>query len=365
MSEWGGHHDHTWPTIAPSANWKPSAPNDWLAHPKDSTGWAPGSGGVHQSEQYFSDNPQRFPDEPSSISGSHTLESPSSSSSIHHQVTTSTPPSLCVCQWAGCQQSFSSMVELVTHVNLAHVPLTLPAHPLTPSTPANAFADSQAIPCLWGDCHTSPPWAQTQEDVQNQWTPDAEFEALARHFMQEHLGLPPTVSHVHTTDCEHPDARSNFPYILPPPLTGLAYDTITNHLTDMTPSSSIASPIISPPPALPMISESSSSEPSTPSPSGSTWVPCQWENCAQSFPNVDALTAHLTEEHVGSGHSSYECRWHDCDRHGDKAFSSKQKVLRHLQAHTGHRPFKCKQCGQFFSEAATLQQHVRRHTNES
>jgi hypothetical protein len=35
------------------------------------------------------------------------------------------------------------------------------------------------------------------------------------------------------------------------------------------------------------------------------------------------------------------------------------------QSHTGHRPFQCKMCQQNFSEAATLQQHMRRHTQES
>ena len=44
---------------------------------------------------------------------------------------------------------------------------------------------------------------------------------------------------------------------------------------------------------------------------------------------------------------------------------SKQKIMRHIQAHTGHKPFICPTCNQTFSEAATLSQHQRRHTNES
>jgi len=35
------------------------------------------------------------------------------------------------------------------------------------------------------------------------------------------------------------------------------------------------------------------------------------------------------------------------------------------QSHTGYRPFQCPECLQNFSEAATLQQHKRRHTQES
>jgi hypothetical protein len=36
-----------------------------------------------------------------------------------------------------------------------------------------------------------------------------------------------------------------------------------------------------------------------------------------------------------------------------------------MKSHTGHRPFQCSICEQKFSEAATLQQHIRRHTQES
>jgi uncharacterized Zn-finger protein len=39
--------------------------------------------------------------------------------------------------------------------------------------------------------------------------------------------------------------------------------------------------------------------------------------------------------------------------------------MRHLQSHTGHKPFVCPLCSQTFSEAATLQQHVRRHSTDS
>ncbi|KAF8315324.1 hypothetical protein DL93DRAFT_2048269, partial [Clavulina sp. PMI_390] len=91
---------------------------------------------------------------------------------------------------------------------------------------------------------------------------------------------------------------------------------------------------------------------------------CLWGECSHSAPDAEALTAHIASTHIGSGQSTYDCHWNGCDRQGEKAFTSKQKVMRHLQAHTGYRPFKCEICGQFFSEAATLQQHVRRHTNQ-
>ncbi|KAG8699492.1 zinc-finger protein [Ceratobasidium sp. 395] len=92
---------------------------------------------------------------------------------------------------------------------------------------------------------------------------------------------------------------------------------------------------------------------------------CGWVDCGQTFDTSADLTEHLSTVHVGRGKASYDCHWVGCARHGPKhGFSSKQKILRHLQSHTGHRPFKCDVCGLDFSEAATLQQHMRRHTQE-
>ena len=58
---------------------------------------------------------------------------------------------------------------------------------------------------------------------------------------------------------------------------------------------------------------------------------CRWRGCEHSFTNVDDLMDHLTAVHVGSGKNHYECFWNGCERNGQKGFSSKQKVCRHLQ----------------------------------
>jgi len=249
-------------------------------------------------------------------------------------------------------------VELVTHVNLAHVPLTVP--PVPPPVPlahspiTNPLTDVPALDCHWGDCQNALAWATSGDQLQ--WTPDSDFEALTRHFMQEHLGLPPEVSHVHTTDCEHESKE-----LSPSPALStqsVYHPILTPSTSDSASSPTTGSPTISSYPISPTTTDA-------PSPSGSKDLPCLWNGCKENFASSESLMVHLADLHVGSGHSSYECHWANCDRQGSKSFSSKQKVLRHLQAHTGYRPFKCQQCGQFFSEAATLQQHVRRHTNES
>lgn len=86
---------------------------------------------------------------------------------------------------------------------------------------------------------------------------------------------------------------------------------------------------------------------------------CRWHGCGSIFADAGALTDHVTEEHVGRGKSSYECMWdgcvrcdHDCEscdegesevkkdgvdegKQMGRKFATRQKVLRHIQSHTG------------------------------
>ncbi|MCO5565807.1 hypothetical protein L7F22_019482 [Adiantum nelumboides] len=91
--------------------------------------------------------------------------------------------------------------------------------------------------------------------------------------------------------------------------------------------------------------------------------PCRWDDCEETFANHSELTKHIVNVHVGSGKGSYSCKWKGCTR-ADKCFGQKQKILRHLQTHTGDRPFECTICHKRFSEKNTLAQHKRTHTNE-
>lgn len=109
----------------------------------------------------------------------------------------------------------------------------------------------------------------------------------------------------------------------------------------------------------------------------STNLVCLWHGCKhqEPFSTPSDLTDHLAEQHIGRGKDAYVCLWGDCANVSDevgtdraepegRAFRSRQKVLRHLQSHTGHKPFICEVCDQAFSEAAPLAAHMRRHNEE-
>ncbi|KAJ1668219.1 zinc-finger protein [Coemansia sp. RSA 1813] len=90
---------------------------------------------------------------------------------------------------------------------------------------------------------------------------------------------------------------------------------------------------------------------------------CGWTGCGCEYETIDLLTEHLSAEHIGSGHSTYVCRWEGCER-AEKPFAQRQRALRHIQTHTGAKPFSCQVCTKRFSEAHIMQQHLRVHTGE-
>ncbi|KNC98407.1 uncharacterized protein SPPG_06111 [Spizellomyces punctatus DAOM BR117] len=90
---------------------------------------------------------------------------------------------------------------------------------------------------------------------------------------------------------------------------------------------------------------------------------CLWLGCAHRFETFDELTDHVSEDHIGSGQHEYVCMWENCDRNG-KPFNQRQKVMRHIQTHTGDKPYQCTVCNQRFSESGIMTQHMRTHTGE-
>ncbi|KAL7413273.1 hypothetical protein BDY24DRAFT_63520 [Mrakia frigida] len=89
---------------------------------------------------------------------------------------------------------------------------------------------------------------------------------------------------------------------------------------------------------------------------------CGWSECGTDFEESMDLTVHINKDHVGSGKNWYTCGWEGCER-GSKGFKKKQEVMKHIQTHTGHKPFVCDHpgCDKTFTQRASLTIHKQTH----
>ncbi|ORY29776.1 hypothetical protein BCR39DRAFT_530976 [Naematelia encephala] len=281
-----------------------------------------------------------------------------------------------ICHWKNCHQTFHSMPDLLNHVAADHlgaaafpaavVQVTQPVPP-PPTEQFNNLVQSQQeadhlLSCLWDDCFPLPPdcSAEIPEACPSHplnHTDHANHshtlgtgepfspQTMLRHVLEEHLGVP---GEILGWGEEMPDLS----------IPSNAQANITKGHARM---HHHHHPLPTPSPSAATLSSPSDSPP----PIKMTTLICQWPGCTHSepFPNAASLMEHLADVHVGKGKDSYTCLFGSCGPHG-RVFRSRQKVLRHLQSHTGHRPFICEVCSQGFSEAAPLAAHMRRHARE-
>jgi hypothetical protein len=195
------------------------------------------------------------------------------------------PLPVLACMWGDCGASFQSLSGLAEHVNLVHL-----CHPPTPSPLATSESrDPCSMSCQWKNCNIYP----TPDLVPGPSSGDIDSTlcVLSSHLLHDHLGLPPCFHGPHSAELLQPES----------------------HHSAHEPTVSSALP------------------PEDDGPAGHV---CCWSSCGQSFGSLDDLTQHLTDTHVGSGKTSYDCYWQDCPRHGESGFTSKQKLCRHLQVRT-------------------------------
>lgn len=231
------------------------------------------------------------------------------------------PPILC--RWAGCSAAFWNPEQLVYHVNTAH----LQPHG---SHPHASTSIDNGLSCLWDNCDM---WQIGMNSLSHDlsFNPDFSFDSLksmfSNHVLHDHLGLP----------LQHNPAVID-PLLSNPMFSPPLQSTPSLVRTDEPDSSSSGTSPLETPPHLRYQTPSSKSSSPTPTPSVSdpphdcsAIHHCQWKGCKRVFNSCTELTEHLTAQHVGSGQNRYHCYWQGCNRHGEQGFTSKQKILRHLQ----------------------------------
>ncbi|KAF8202468.1 hypothetical protein BJ912DRAFT_944900 [Pholiota molesta] len=327
--------------------------------------------------------------------------------------TAPSPPQAYSCMWAACNANFSCLSELVGHVNLDHLAHSSSSAPssLGSQTPSGSSFHSSmnsldqnasAISCLWDNCGSS-----------YYSTSDNSFELLAHHLLNEHLGAdPPPLQHHqqlgHHQPQNHPQmqhqhhqqpqhqhhhqpqhqhinnhstnststhntgarqvtiiTRKIWVIIVTTPTEGKYTNsnprsTQPAHQHTPTPSH-LPSPTLPPSlPSLPSITPQQQRRLAELPRGRAAYHECRWKACGAAFHSCDALTAHIGDVHIGAGKARYECFGRSVRGMGRRGF----RASRRFRACPGHRPFQCSICQQNFSEAATLQQHTRRHTQE-
>ncbi|KAG0253738.1 zinc-finger protein [Mortierella polycephala] len=208
------------------------------------------------------------------------------------------------CLWTGCTAEFLSRDDLLPHVQM-HMPVLEKDHPL----------------CLWESCATE----------------QFDSDKLLQHLRADHhIALPPIAAAISEVELLRPQPRSAGLITLQD--QSLSKDTFTQELEQERGHGQ---------------RHRSMEE--------QHW--CRWKGCNKSFPNFDSLTSHLSEDHIGMGKSEYVCEWEGCERKG-RGFGQRQKAMRHIQTHTGDKPYQCQICRKRFTEANIMAQHMRTHTGE-
>lgn len=243
------------------------------------------------------------------------------------------------CKWNDCHMSFFSLPELTNHVNAQHLrPSLTDSSSVHQSSNLLGFGPAfsgtsqsynpQNPTCQWNECpgFSVPP--PVQSGAADNQAVNAAAEIVAHHVLNDHLGMDQT------------SAMQAINYLMSIqhdcPLARYSKSAQQQHQQQLLSSSQ--------PPQQVQVHQAPS--PSSPPLSGiglevdheaecdecTTGAHrCHWKDCTEVYTTVDALTEHITATHVGGGKAHYECFWNNCPRNGEKGFSSKQKICRHIQ----------------------------------
>lgn len=101
---------------------------------------------------------------------------------------------------------------------------------------------------------------------------------------------------------------------------------------------------------------------------GTRTLECKWISCNVTVKNASELSEHVKTAHVEpmASHDVFVCLWEGC-KVFDKPSLSHSWLSKHVNAHTGVKPFKCmiSGCSLTFSSREGLARHVPSHFNDS
>ncbi|KAG6891218.1 hypothetical protein C0995_008470 [Termitomyces sp. Mi166 len=202
---------------------------------------------------------------------------------------------------------------------------------------------------------------------------EAKFASLAElvgHVNLDHLRLPVNqkqdvnsvnlASDIANMTCQWSDCTAYPPHAIPTSSTGDQASEVLNFLTSHLLNDHLGiidldqAPVATTTPS----SEKSGGLDTSPSPDV---FKCRWRSCERSFAGNESLTQHLNSDHIGSGKAYYECFWDDCNRSGKAA-----TLQQHMRRHTQEKPYICDYpgCGKTFAITGALTIHKRIHNGQ-
>ena len=96
-------------------------------------------------------------------------------------------------------------------------------------------------------------------------------------------------------------------------------------------------------------------------------VQCKWMGCQTHLEDRSSLASHVLETHIAEirPQDMYVCLWEGC-KVFNKPSRSRTWLTKHMNSHTGDKPFKCVigGCKLSFSSQEGLARHVQSHFKE-